>query len=139
VSISVNDIRAALEARLQAMVGYLGDANTQFENVPLNPVGGTAYQVVNLLLADPVNPEISSYVQQPGFYQVTLRYPSGPSNAGPGGAIAQAQKIRDWFSWGLSLVKNSTTVQINRTPTIGPGSLDGDRYSVPVKIRFNAY
>lgn len=131
---SVVDIRAALEARLQSMADYLGDANTQWENTAFTPADA-AYQSVYLLLADPINPEMGGYIQQQGYMQVTLRY---PANKGSGDAAAQAQKIRGWFYKGLSLAANGFTVTINKTPTVSPGANDGDRYAVPVKIKFYA-
>jgi hypothetical protein len=126
------ELRKALETRLAALVGALP---TQWQNLPYVPVAQTAYQQVALLLADPINPEIGRMYQENGYMQITLRY---PLNTGPGAADAMAQSIRDWFYYGLPLAANGLTVTINKTPTISPSFVDGDRYCIPVKVRFFA-
>lgn len=129
-------LQAAIEGRLQAMSGYLGDANTQFENTVITPVNGQAYQIINHFLAEPQNPEQGGkFFIENGYTQVSLAFPVA---VGKGAALDMAQKIRDWFYKGLSLAAGGVTVIINRTPTIAPGAVAGDRYFVPVKIRFTA-
>jgi hypothetical protein len=125
-------VRAALEIRLNAIASPLA---TAWENsADYSPVKNVPYQLVNILFAEPVNPEMNGrYIQQEGYMQVTLRYPHG---AGSKDCMTQAQAIRDWFYRGLQVAANGITVTINRTPNVSPGALDGDRYAVPVKIRF---
>lgn len=136
MSVSIVLIRAALETRFKLVAGYIGDANTQWENTVIKPVDPLQpYQIVTILPADPMNPEMGGYAIENGFMQVSLRY---PMNKGAGDAMTMAQAIRDHFYKGLSLAAGATMVQINRTPTIAPGAVDGDRYQVPVKIRFYA-
>lgn len=135
MSSSVVDLRAALEKRLLAMTGVLA---TQWENTIIKPDGATPYQMVFFLPAEPSNPEMNgTFFQENGFMQITLRYPTA-NGPGAGDAVAMAQAIRDWFPRGLSLTHGGVTVQINRTPAIGPGAVEGDRYSLPVKIRYFA-
>lgn len=126
------DIRVALETRLAAIASPLA---TQFENDSFKPIAGTPYQQANLLLADPANPEIGRLYQENGYMQITLRYPIG---VGPGAVQVRAQALRDWFYRGLCLAANGLTVTINRTPTISPSFVDGDRFCIPVKVRFFA-
>jgi len=125
-------IAVALETRLAAMTSPLA---TQWENATYTPVSGTPYQAVNLLLAQPLNDERSSRYVDQGYMQVTLRY---PVNTGKGAALGQAQTLRDWFYRGLALAAGGVTVTITDAPEICPASIDGDRYAVPVKIRFRA-
>jgi len=40
------------------------------------------------------------------------------------------------FKRGASFTKGDVTVQIERTPEIADGREDGDRWMVPVKIRY---
>lgn len=126
------DLRTALEARLAAIASPLP---TQYENSAYMPVAGAAYQQIYLLLAEPDNPETGRFNQQNGIFQINLRY---PINNGPGTGEVRAQEIADWFYKGLSLAANGLTVTVNRTPAIGPGAVDGDRYVLPVKVRFYA-
>lgn len=126
------DIRKALETRLAAIAAPLA---TQWENKTFVPVAGTPYQNVNLLLAEPLNLEMGGMYQQSGYMQVTLRYSIGD---GPALAEVRAQAIRDWFYKGLQVAANGITVTINKTPSIVNPFNDGDRYCIPVKVRFFA-
>ena len=65
--------------------------------------------------------------------QVTLRY---PLNTGPAAAAARAEAIRTAFPRGLSLTSGAVKVTVSDTPEILPAYIDGDRYAVPVRIRF---
>lgn len=128
------DIRKAIETHLADMPGVIA---TQWEAKNYTPVADVPYQVVFLNLANPSNPEQSgSFVSQSGYYQITLRFPS--NDDGPKQAEDYAQLLQDRFYYGLPLAANGFTVTINRTPTIGAGVADGDRYAVPVKIFFFA-
>lgn len=126
------DLRKALETRLAAMAAPIA---TQWENRLYTPVAGTPYQQVNVLFAKPSNPEWGRGYQEQGYMQLTLRY---PINAGPGDAEARAQSIRDWFYRGLPLAANGLTVTVESTPEFSPSFVDGDRYCIPVKVRFFA-
>lgn len=126
------DIRKALETRLAAIADAL---DTQWENKAFVPTASKPYQQVNLLLADPDNVEVGPGYQENGIFQITLRYPIGN---GPSDAMTRAQALRDWFYKGLQVAANGLTVTINRTPTIAPAVTVGDRYCVPVKVRFYA-
>lgn len=126
------DIRQALEVRVAALTPQL---STQWENDTFVPVAGTPYQNVNILFADPNNPEWGRAYQEIGYVQITLRYPLG---GGAADIQARAQAIRDWFYKGLQLTANGITVTVNKTPTIGGSFNDGDRYCIPVKVRFFA-
>jgi hypothetical protein len=133
VTQDISKVRAALETALKAV-----DPNfaTQWENFAFDPTPGTPYQACNILFADPFDPEANgSFVQESGYMQVTLRY---PANKGAGPAITKAQELKQAFRKGLSIPCDGSTVQIIRTASIAPGSNDGDRYAVAVKIFFNA-
>lgn len=129
---SVVLIRQALEVALAAMSPALA---TAYENTPYTPVVGTPYQRVWLLMADPVNPEMGRTTRDHGFLQVSLAYPLG---AGPSAAATRAELIRDTFYRGRSFTTSGITVTIEKTPEIGPGMIEPDRYVVPVRIRFFA-
>lgn len=131
-TIGASSVAVALETRLAAIASPLA---TQWENAVYTPVSDTPYQAVNLLLARPLNDERSSRYVDQGYMQVTLRY---PINTGKGTAYAAAQALRDWFYRGLALAAGGVTVLITDAPEISPAMIDGDRYAVPVKIRFRA-
>jgi hypothetical protein len=130
--VSIVSIRAALETALNAMSPAL---STAWENAAFTPVNATPYQRVNLLLAEPDNTEISARYTEQGFMQVSLCYPIG---AGPGDAAARALALRQTFPRGATLTSGGIAVVIARTPEIAPAQIDGDRYVVPVRIRFTA-
>ena len=113
---------------------------TAWENALFVPVNGIAYQQVDLLLANPQNPTISNpaannFFRENGIFQVTLMY---PLNVGPKDAYTKAQALRAAFPYGKSFASGTMTVIVQRTPTVSPGRVDGDRWSVPVKIPFFA-
>lgn len=126
------NIRAALEKALAAMSPAL---STAYENKTFSPVVGTAYQKAATLFAEPDNPEIGSGYQERGIFQVTLMYPKGE---GAGAATARAALLRATFARGSTFTYGGTTVIIERTPEVGAGFNDGDRWAVPVRCRFYA-
>ena len=130
---SIVNIRAALETRLNAISPSLA---TAWESVPYTPVTGTPFQQVNLLLNEAENPTLGDGMYRvTGFIQVLLCYPPG---TGPKAASARAELIRNQFQRGLGLSSGGTDVLIDRTPTIAPAIIDGDRYRLPVTIYFSA-
>lgn len=130
---SIVSIRAALETKLNNMTPALA---TSWENLLYTPVVGTAYQAAYLLPAIPDNPTMGdSYYREQGVFQVSLFY---PLQAGAKVAADRAQLIRTAFKRGTSMTSGAVTVRIDKTPEIGQGRADGDRWHVPVKIRWFA-
>jgi len=130
---SIAAIRAALESKLNMITPAL---STAWENVAFTPVAGTPYQACYVLRAEPNNATAGDkYYQERGIFQVNLFY---PSNAGPSAAEARASSIRTAFKRGTVLISGTTYVQIISTPEIGPGRIEGDRWMVPVRIRWTA-
>lgn len=130
---SIVSVRAALETKLNAMTPSLA---TSWENLPYTPVAGTPYQAAYVIPATPDNATMGdAYYREQGIFQVSLFY---PLQAGAGVAAARAQLIRTAFKRGTSMTSGSVTVRIDKTPEIGQGRVDGDRWHVPVKIRWFA-
>lgn len=130
---SVQAIQRALELRLDAMLPKL---DTAWENGSYVPNASAAYQKVNHMRAQPDNPCAASvFVRETGFMQVTLLY---PQNGGAKDAVARAEAIKAQFTRGLSLTNGGVVVTISNTPYVMPGSVDGDRWSVPVRIPYFA-
>lgn len=129
---SVVKIRAALESALNAMSPSL---STAWENAAFTPVSGTAYQQVNVLFAPPDNMEFGSRHRELGYMQVRLMYPQA---VGTAIVAARAELIRTTFYRGASFTNGGVTVIVEKTPEVGAGTTDGDRYAIPVKIRFFA-
>ena len=126
-------VRIALETKLATITPAL---STAYENVPFTPVTGTAYQAAYLLPATPANPTMGDgYYREQGIFQVTLMY---PLQAGPKTAADRAELIRTAFKRGTTLTSGTVSVIIDRTPEIGQGRVDGDRWALPVKIRWYA-
>ncbi len=124
--------RAALQTKLSGMAALA----TAWENVPYTPVVGTPYQAAYCLFAEPENPTMGDdYHRIQGIFQVSLFY---PLSVGTASAEARADLIQSTFKRGTSMTSGSVTVIIEKTPEISPGRVDGDRWHIPVKIRFYA-
>lgn len=129
---SITSVRAALETQLATITPAIA---TAYENAPYTPVSGTPYQAAYLL---PVteNPTMGDgYYRLAGIFQITLFY---PLQTGPAAAAARAELIRTAFKRGTSMVSGSVTVIVERTPDILQGRVDGDRWALPVRVRFFA-
>ena len=130
---SITAVRAALETKLATITPAVV---TVWENVPYSPVVGVPYQAAYLLPATPENPTMGdAYYMEQGIFQVSLFY---SLSAGAGAAAARAELIRTAFKRGTSMVSGTVTVRIARTPEIGQGRVDGDRWHIPVKIQYFA-
>lgn len=113
---------------------------TQWENTIYNPIDGTAYQKIDRLLGNPEtptfnNPGVQDFFREIGIYQVTLFYPLG---SGPAAADTKAEAIRAAFGAGRTFTSGTVTVTVSNKPTVAPGRIDGNRWSIPVKIPFFA-
>lgn len=130
---SIAKVRAALETRLGTLTPALP---TAFENAAFTPVAGTPYQRVFLLPATPDNEVLGcDYYREIGILQVSLYY---PVNGGPGTAQARAQLLRTHFKRGTTMTSGGVTTTVSATPAIAPAFVDGDRYVIPVSIRYRA-
>ncbi len=111
--------------------------STAWENVSFTPPEiGTPYQRVYLMPAEPDNREIGTIYQERGIFQISLLY---PLQAGTAVVMDRASLIRSVFFRGASFTNSGVTVTITKTPEIGQGTVDGDRWFVPVKCRFSAF
>jgi hypothetical protein len=130
---SNGNISAALEKKLAA----LGAFATAHENVVYTPVNGTPYQILNLLLNNPIDHAVTLDVtEQRGLLQISLMYPLG---AGRGPAQARAQAIADHFKPAQDLIESGTKVEIRQTVKIGQGYEDSGRWRVPVSVYWNSF
>lgn len=130
---SIVSVRAALQSALDGMTP---DLATAWENVGYTPVDGTPYQAAYVMPATPGNPTFGDdYYQEQGIFQISLFY---PLDEGTAAAEARAQLIRTTFKRGTSMASGSVTVRIDKTPEIGLGRVDGDRWHIPVKVRWFA-
>lgn len=130
---SVYSISKAIEKKLAALSPVLA---TAYENVSFIPVVGTPYQDVRIIPANPDNSSIGGkhYIEL-GFVQIMVCYP-----AGNGKKLAQerAQAIKAHLKRGTTMVEDSISVIIIRTPTVGGAFNEGDWYKVPVSIYYQA-
>ena len=125
-------VRAALQSKLDGMSPSL---QTAWENFKYDPVDGTPYQAA-YLLSSPENPTIGDgYYRLIGIFQINLYY---PLLEGTATAEARAELISTTFKRGTSMASGGITTRIEKTPEIMPGRADGDRWMIPIKIRFFA-
>ena len=126
---SITSVRDALEIKLNAMTPIVAIA---WQNIGYTPVTGTPYQACYLMPARPDNPTMGcNHYREQGIFQVSLFY---PLLVGSLAAEARAELIRTTFKRGVSMTSGGVTVRISKTPEIGQGRVDGDRWHVPVKI-----
>lgn len=130
---SLSAVGEALETQLATVTPNLA---TAYENVAYVPTAGIPYQQAFLLPATPGNIEIGPGYTEQGIFQISLYF---PKDAGAGPAITQAELIRAAFPYGASIVNAGITVNIVGTPEVAPARPDGDRFMVPVKIRWRAW
>lgn len=130
---SIAAIRAALETALNAMAPAV---LTAWENNPFVPPASTVpYQQVFVLFATPDNREAGVVYTEIGYMQVSLKY---PLDVGSSAAMARAIMLRNTFKKANSFSNSGVTVIIDKTPAIVNGTVDVDRWSLPVKIPFHA-
>lgn len=130
---SIAKIRAAFETRLATLSPALA---TAYENGSYAPVAGTPYQRVNLLPNTPEDAVLGSKIYfERGIFQVTLCYPVGN---GPGTAEARAQLVKDLFKRGTSMTQSGLIITVMRAPSAAPAFIDGDRYCIPLSVRYQA-
>ncbi len=127
-------IIAALEVALLDAAAM----STSFPNVEFEPPALNApYRRVNILFAEPENPELNSTKRfERGYMQVDLCF---PKNKGDGPAREAARVLVDYFYRGRTLVNSGTSVTIKFTPEVSSGADEGDRWVVPCKIQFYSY
>lgn len=128
-------VKAALEMALDAMVPALA---TAWPNVAFTPPidSSTPWQRADVLFAAPEDLEIgSTYHREQGVFLVTLSY---PLQTGTGAAQTRAELLRGTFFRGATFTNAGVVVTIEQTPEIPAGFADGDRWVVPVKVRFFA-
>lgn len=126
-------IRRALEKHLASILPALPTAH---ENSHFKPVNGEPYQRANLLPNTPDDGQIGSAVYfERGVFQVMLCYPTG---TGPAQAEARAQLVKQAFKRGTSLVESGVTVIVMNAPSVSSAMIEGDRFCIPVSLRYQA-
>jgi len=129
-----SNIRKAFEKRLVSIPNGLGISNTAFENVSFTPKINQAYQLTRLVPLPVENPTLGdNYHREVGFYQVVLSYPKGE---GVGDISTQADKIKDYFKRGTTLVEGSDKVIVDRTPETSPVYINDTRAEITIRIRY---
>lgn len=124
-------IRAALDTRLFTLPG---NWPTIFEGEDYSPVVDVAYQMAYLLPRRTQNPTLTERLRDDGgVYQISLYFPRG---ADTGTCDLRAGQIVAHFPAGLMLNSGIIMVRIEGTPAIGAGMPSGDRWLVPVSIRY---
>lgn len=126
-------IRNALENALAAIAPAIDIVH---QNESYAPVVGRPYCEVYVLFATPANPTMGDgFYQEIGVLQVTLQY---STENGTADAADRAALVRSAFRRGKSFTDSGVTVQIDKTPEVSSGVVDGDRWKVIVKAPWHA-
>lgn len=125
-------IRAALDTRLAALMPAWPTAWEARTFEP--PSTTTPYQRVYLLPATPDNPTLDEKLRvDAGVYQVTMMFPRETDTAS---IDASTGALQGHFPAGLTLQSGTIGIRIVGTPAIAAGMPAGDRWAVPVSIRY---
>lgn len=128
-----NDISIALNQRLQ---GYAvaNDLDVAYENITYEPTTGTIWVRPTVLPAavNRIGMKNTDTEIHEGVYQIDVFAPSDQPKAI---ALALADDISDYFSKGLTLTYNSSSVRIG-TKSVGAGSREDSWYQLPVFINY---
>lgn len=128
---TIAKIRAALEMRLGTVTPVMA---TAFENKTYLPVAGVPYQRAYLLPNTPNDSQIGSQTHlERGIFQVTICYPMGSGSAA---CETRAQLVKDAFKRGTSMVEGGVTVIIMNAPSVSSAMIDGDRFCIPISMRY---
>ena len=129
-----SNVRKAFEQYLVVMPQGLGQIQTAFENVTFTPKVDQPYQLSRLVPLPVENPTYGdNYNREVGFYQIVLSYPKGN---GVGNITLMADKVKDYFKRGTTLVEGSDKIIIDRTPQISPVYINDNRAEITIRIRY---
>ena len=129
-----SNLRKAFEKMLVALPNGLGSANTAYENVSFTPVSTQPYQLSRLVPLSVENPTLGdNYHREVGFYQVVLSYPKGE---GVGNITTMADKVKDYFKRGTTLVEATDKIVVDRTPEISSVYINDTRAEITIRIRY---
>ena len=129
-----SNVRKAFEKMLIALPNGLGSANTAYENVSFTPVSTQPYQLSRLVPLSVENPTLGdNYHREVGFYQVVLSYPKGK---GVGALSTMADKVKDYFKRGTTLVEATDKIVVDRTPEISSVYINDTRAEITIRIRY---
>lgn len=129
-----SNIRKAFEKMLVALPNGLGSANTAYENTSFTPVSTQPYQLSRLVPLPVENPTLGdNYHREVGFYQVVLSYPKGK---GVGALSTMADKVKDYFKRGTTLVEATDKIVVDRTPEISSVYINDTRAEITIRIRY---
>lgn len=132
---SIQTIRAALEARLKAFAdAQIPALAIAWQNVAFKPAPGVAYLRATLLPAGTLNPSLGmQHMRYVGLLQVSV---VGVPGSGPAAAESIANGLEDHFPRGLRLTQSGLVISITNTPSIAPAQQEPDRFVIPVSVPY---
>lgn len=133
----VGDIRAALEERLDTIVGFPSAANRAYENVNFRPTTGATWARITLSITgiEPATRGDNPQYRYDGLFLVTL---AGPQDQGPGALDDLADLVRQAYTVSDVLTKNGVNVRFLFSDR-SQGFSDTPWYLVPVTVRWYTY
>lgn len=131
---SIVNIRAALETALNAVTPSIP---TAWENLDFTPPAiSSPYQRAYVMFAKPDNFERGGNYAEIGIFHINLVY---PKSVGSRDAALRCELLRTTFHRGATFIFSGTRVIVTLTPEIVAGSVEGDRFTMSVKVPFSSF
>jgi len=121
---------SAETALVEHLKGCIGTYKVAWPNVKFTRVVGTPYYRTAFIYPESERLTYSNTGQHKGIFQVDAMI---PSNRGNILALTMARTVAAYFD-NQKLIENGVTVQIIKTPTLGPEIQEVDWYGIPVSI-----
>jgi hypothetical protein len=135
---NTNDIRAALEQALDAIVGFPATDQIAFENINFRPSKGTSWARVALQITDTGKAAVGPNAKRlyEGLMLVDVFNPRGN---GPSAADAMADLVVDTFTETSVHTSGAATVRIRSSRRALAQSHETDFYMVPCTVTWYCY
>ena len=130
---SALSIKAAIETALGTINPVI---STAWENTVFTPVVNVPYQYVRFIGFIPDTAEVTKSHRLCGYCQIELYYPLG---VGSNAVMTRAELVKSRFKKGSAFLAGSVITTITNTPEILPGTNEGDRWKVIVKVDYSAW
>lgn len=115
---------------IEHLKGCVGSYEVAWPNVRYSPTVGSAHYRTAFIYPDPERLTHSNSSRHRGIFQVDAVVSSGTGNAT---ALTMARAVTQHFD-NQKLTDGGVTVEMIKSPALGPGRQEQDWYAIPVSI-----